>query len=101
MSRKGSGDICTNEEYAAFELTLDFKIAPAGNSGVMYHVKETGGAPWFSDLRSKSRTTKKGHDPQKCGWLYQLYPAEVDATKPAGQWNTLRVSSRPPSANIT
>ncbi len=95
MSRKGAGDICTNDQYAAFELSLDFKIVPAGNSGVMYHVKETGGAPWFSGPEIQIQDNEKGHDPQKCGWLYQLYPATVDATKPAGQWNTLRVIISP------
>ncbi len=50
----------------------------------MYHVKETGGAPWFSGPEIQIQDNEKGHDPQKCGWLYQLYKAEVDATKPAG-----------------
>ena len=42
-----------------------------------------------------------GRDPQKAGWLYQLYKPEgdadkeADATKPAGEWNTLRVLITP------
>ena len=30
-----------------------------------------------------------GRDPQKAGWMYALYPASVDATKPAGEWNRM------------
>src|SRR6218665_2611835 len=38
---KGAGDIVANDEYGAFELLIDYKIGKAGNSGLMYHVKET------------------------------------------------------------
>src|SRR5690348_17259930 len=31
-----AGDIITVDQYGSFELSLDFKIAPEGNSGVMY-----------------------------------------------------------------
>ena len=44
-----------------------------------------------------------GGDPTKSGWLYGLYqPADdpktgkpLDATKPAGQWNTVRIMVAP------
>jgi len=95
MSRKGSGDIVTKDEYGAFELTLDFKICSGGNSGVMYHVKPTGATPWITGPEIQVQDNVAGHDPQKAGWLYQLYSSDVDATKPAGEWNTLRVVISP------
>jgi len=91
----GAGDIVTKKEYGAFELELEFKISPAGNSGVMYHVTEDNPAPWHSGPEIQIQDNEKGHDPQKCGWLYQLYSADVDTTKPAGAWNTLRVVITP------
>jgi hypothetical protein len=94
-SEKGAGDILTNEEYGAFELSLDFKISPSGNSGVMYHVKNTGKKPWHTGPEIQIQDNSAGHDPQKCGWLYQLYKCDVDATKSAGEWNTLRVVITP------
>ena len=36
-----------------------------------------------------------GTDPQKAGWLYQLYAPTVDATNPAGEWNTLHIVITP------
>jgi hypothetical protein len=36
-----------------------------------------------------------GRDPQKAGWLYQLYAPTVDTTKPAGEWNTLHIIITP------
>jgi len=95
MSRKGSGDITTVDEYGAFELSLEYKISPAGNSGLMYHVKPTASTPWQTGPEVQIQDNVDGHDPQKSGWLYQLYPSEVDATKPAGQWNQLRIVITP------
>lgn len=34
------GDIITENEYESFELTLDWKIAECGNSGLFFHVVE-------------------------------------------------------------
>ena len=34
------GDIVSDDEYANFDLKLEWKISPEGNSGIFYHVKE-------------------------------------------------------------
>lgn len=96
ISRVGkAGDLITDEKYGAFELKLEFKIAPAGNSGVMYRVLETDDASYFTGPEIQIQDNKEGHDPQKCGWLYQLYSFDKDATKPAGEWNELHVIISP------
>ena len=92
---KGAGDIIAKDQYAAFEFTVDYNISKGGNSGLMFHVTEEGGAPWHSGPEIQIQDNVEGHDPQKAGWLYQLYKAETDATKPAGQWNTLRILITP------
>jgi hypothetical protein len=86
---RGAGDIVTAEQYGEFELRLDYRIGKAGNSGLMYAVSEGEGPPWHTGPEVQIQDNVDGHDPQKAGWLYQLYPAEKDATKPAGEWNTL------------
>src|SRR5436190_17631574 len=35
--------LLTDEEFASFELQIDWKISPAGNSGIFYRVGEEGG----------------------------------------------------------
>jgi hypothetical protein len=95
LTGKGGGDIVTKEQYGAFELTLDYKISKGGNSGLMYHVKETDKAPYITGPEVQIQDNVDGKDPQKAGWLYQLYPATTDATKPAGEWNTLRILITP------
>jgi hypothetical protein len=99
---KNAGDIVTKEKFTAFELSLDYKISKGGNSGLMFHVTEEGGTPWQTGPEIQIQDNKDGHDPQKAGWLYQLYkPAEgVDATKPAGEWNTLRVLISPEKSSV-
>jgi hypothetical protein len=110
---QGAGDIITREQFGAFELELEYRIAPGGNSGIMFHVTETEATPWMTGPEVQVLDNAKGHDPQKTGWLYGLYapelsaearqaevaagrtpPAHLDATRPAGEWNriTLRVA---------
>jgi glucose/arabinose dehydrogenase len=112
MVRAGgaAGDIVTKDEYDNFELLLEYKISEGGNSGLMFLVTEDGDAPWYSGPEVQIQDNKKGHDPQKSGWLYQLYESSkprwdvtnhpglaaitsesghFDSTRPAGEWNQI------------
>ncbi|MBC8113210.1 MAG: DUF1080 domain-containing protein [Candidatus Saccharimonas sp.] len=91
----GAGDILTVEQYDSFELVLEYNISKGGNSGLMFHVTETEQTPWMTGPEIQIQDNKDGHDPQKSGWLYQLYSSEKDATKPAGEWNQLRILITP------
>ena len=94
-----AGDIVTADKFDWFELQLDYNISEVGNSGIMYHVNDAGGAAWASGPEIQLEDNAKAADPQRCGWLYALYqPADdpktgkpLDATKPAGEWNHLRI----------
>jgi hypothetical protein len=92
---KGAGDIITRDKFDSFELSLEYNISPGGNSGVMYHVTEEGKTPWQTGPEIQIQDNKGGHDPQKAGWLYQLYKSDTDATRPAGEWNHLRIVITP------
>ncbi|MGB8168478.1 MAG: DUF1080 domain-containing protein [Chthoniobacteraceae bacterium] len=87
LKGKGGGDIITKDEFESFEFSVDWKISEGGNSGVMFKVQETDGPPWATGPEAQIQDNTKGHDPQKAGWMYQLYAAEVDTTKPVGEWN--------------
>ena len=91
----GAGDIVTDDKYTAFELSLEYKISKGGNSGVMYHVTESEDTPWKTGPEIQVQDNKDGHDPQKSGWLYQLYSADTDATNPVGEWNQIRILITP------
>jgi hypothetical protein len=103
---KKAGDLVTNDQFDWFELSLEFNIAEGSNSGIMIHVTNEGDTIWATGPEIQLLDNKKGGDPQRCGWLYQLYkPANdtktnqpIDATKPAGEWNQIRIVIASPPA---
>ncbi|MCA8984826.1 MAG: PQQ-dependent sugar dehydrogenase [Planctomycetaceae bacterium] len=116
---KGAGDIITKEQYDSYELSIEFKISPAGNSGIMFHVTEEAAAPWQTGPEIQINDNVQGHDPQKAGWLYQLYqptrPAWVtaaekeagieskgvlDACRAAGEWNQVYLRLTPAQSEV-
>lgn len=98
-----AGDIVTDQKFEWFELQLDYNISEAGNSGIMYHVTDQGGAAWATGPEFQLEDNKEAKDPIRCGWLYQLYQPPIDpktgktldATKPVGQWNHIRLLISP------
>jgi len=98
-----AGDLVTGDKFGAFELVLDYNISPGGNSGIIFHVTEEGGAVWATGPEFQLEDNAKAADPQRCGWLYALYqpPVDrrtdkpVDATLPAGEWNQVRLVISP------
>jgi glucose/arabinose dehydrogenase len=118
-SGTGAGDLVTTGEYGSFELQLDYRISPGGNSGVMFHVTEDSAKPWHSGPEVQIIDNAKGKDAQHAGWLYQLYeplnpgwarrmeqaaglnpPEIVDAARPAGDWNHLYLRVAPGSGEV-
>lgn len=101
-----AGDIVTRDKFDWFELRLDYNIAEAGNSGIMFHVTDDGPAIWATGPEIQLEDNEKAADPIRCGWMYQLYqpPTDpstgkpLDATKPVGQWNHVRIVIAPPPA---
>ncbi|MEO8353597.1 MAG: DUF1080 domain-containing protein, partial [Chthoniobacteraceae bacterium] len=87
LVRHGGGDIVTKEKFESFELQIDWKISEGGNSGIMFKVLETDGPSWNTGPEAQVQDNVKGRDPQKAGWMYQLYAAKEDTTKPVGEWN--------------
>ncbi|GAA5117865.1 DUF1080 domain-containing protein [Luteolibacter yonseiensis] len=98
-----AGDIVTSEEFSAFVLELDYNISEAGNSGIIFHVTNEGGAVWATGPEFQLEDNAKAKDPERCGWLYALYKPEIDAktgkpldaTKPAGEWNHVKLTITP------
>jgi len=96
---KNAGDIVTKEKFDWFELSIEYNITKAGNSGIIFHVTDAGNAVWQTGPEIQLEDNKDAADPQRCGWLYQLYKPEVDpktnlpldATKPVGEWNHIKV----------
>ncbi|MDO8543884.1 MAG: DUF1080 domain-containing protein [Opitutaceae bacterium] len=93
--RKGAGDLATKELFGNFELELEWKISPGGNSGVMFGVDEKSTKPWHSGVEIQVLDNGRHKDAKNlltsAGALYSLYPPAKPAAKPVGEWNTLRI----------
>lgn len=98
LTPKGkSHELATNEVFGDFELRFDWKIAPGGNSGVLYRVEKgfhppTSG-PEFQLLDNK-RHKVGGMPLHQAGAVYAIYPPTSDPGNPAGEWNTARIIAK-------
>lgn len=98
-----AGDIVTSNQFDWFELQLDYNISVAGNSGIMFHVTDDGNAVWATGPEFQLEDNVAAADKIRCGWLYALYQLPddpstgkpLDATKPVGQWNHVRLLITP------
>jgi hypothetical protein len=96
LTRVGAGgDIVTVDEYGDFELELEWKVAPGGNSGIMYRVTETAANSYESGPEMQVLDDSGHADGRSrltsAGSAYGLYPAPAGVVKPAGEWNAVRL----------
>ncbi len=94
-----SCDLMTADTFLDFEVAFDWKISPAGNSGVKYNVSEGMSVQHGSThaLGFEYQIIDNINYPQKLGplqhtaCLYALVPARGALPHPAGEWNTGRI----------
>ena len=98
LTRMGpGGDIVSREEFQNFELELDWKIAPGGNSGVFFHVVEDSAlnavyltGPEMQVLDNTGHAD--GKNPlTSAGSNFALHAPTRDVTRPVGEWNHARL----------
>jgi Domain of Unknown Function (DUF1080) len=95
------GDIVTSEQFAAFDLSFEFKLTPGANSGVKYFVtlaeKNEGSAIGLEyqvlddSLHPDAKLGRDGN--RTLASLYDLIKAERQKRflRPIGQWNFGRI----------
>ncbi len=89
------GDIITDRTFADFELTVEWRVGEAGNSGIFYRAAEGEewiyhSAPEFQVLDDANH--RDGQDPiTSAGSNYALHPAPRGIVRPAGEWNEARI----------
>jgi hypothetical protein len=88
-------DIITADQFENYELSIDWKISPEGNSGIMYHVSEAYPAAYLSGPEYQLIDDEGFPDPleewQKTASDYAMYNATSRPTKPVGHYNTTRI----------
>ncbi|HEX9106718.1 MAG TPA: DUF1080 domain-containing protein [Longimicrobiales bacterium] len=92
---RSRGDLITRAEYGDFELELDWRISPGGNSGVFYRGTEEYDELYWSAPEMQvldNARHRDGRNPlTSAGSDYALYAPVRDVTKPVGEWNHVRI----------
>jgi len=89
--------LVTTDRYGDLDLRLEWKLAPEGNSGVMYRVSEDEPLPYMTGpeyqlldpavLGDSARTELPGA-------LFGLLAPSTDASRPVGRYNETRIVLR-------
>lgn len=98
------GDLMTVETFDDFELSFEWKIKEAGNSGIKYNVSEELTNEWgskYSALGFEYQILDDGHEMyrdlkphQFTGALYEMFPPENVQLKPVGEFNMSKIVLR-------
>jgi hypothetical protein len=94
------GDIITNRQFGDFELELEWRIAPGGNSGIFYRATE-GTRAIYENAAEMQVLDNAAHPDGKlaitsAGSSFALYGPASDVSRPAGEWNVARLVVRGP-----
>lgn len=86
MPGAGGKDIATVEEFADYELEIDYQLPPGGNSGIYLR--------GVTEIQVKDRREKDNNTPPtktSGGAIYGKFAALKSAQRPAGKWNHFRI----------
>ena len=88
-------DIITRDVYKDFEFVLEWKVSPAGNSGIFYFATEKGDYIWQTAPEMQVLDNTAHHDGKRkvtsAGALYDLIPPIEDVSKSVGEFNEARI----------
>lgn len=90
-------DLLTNEEFENYDLKLEWKISPKGNSGIIFNVKEdTAYKNTYETGPEMQVLDNDGHADGKiikhrAGDLYDLISCTKETVKPVGEWNEVEI----------
>jgi len=95
--QNGGGDLTSENEYQNFDLKLDWKLEPNGNSGLIFQAVEDPKYKWpFETGPEMQILDNVGHPDAKIikhrsADLYDLITSTPETVKPAGEWNTIEL----------
>jgi len=101
LTRKGGGDIWTEQRFGDFVLDLEFKLDKETNSGVFIRtgsIKE-----WLHtaiEVQVLDSHGKDKPDLHDCGAIYDCLAPSKNAVKPAGEWNRYVITCRGPKIEV-
>src|SRR5690606_12705041 len=101
---EGGGWLSTTEEFDDFELELEFRVPENGNSGVFIRAPRKGNPAFegseiqvLDDYGSEYTTLEPW---QYTGSLYATLAPSQRVTKPAGEWQQMRIRAEGPQISV-
>ncbi len=97
----------STEQYGDFNLRLDYKLKPGGNSGVFCRVPADGkhhgegSGVEIQLLDDKNERYKNLKPYQYTGSVYDIAPAKEHVSRDAGQWNSIEINTKGLAYRIT
>lgn len=91
------GDIITTGEYENYELALEWKIQPCGNSGIIFNVLEDEQHDYVWQTGPEMQVLDSTCHPDgkfvkhRAGDLYDMISTSVATVRPAGEWNQVKI----------
>ena len=94
----GGGWLMTEKEFSDFEVRLEYKMPPAGNSGVAIR-SPLAGDPAYSGMEiqlldDNAKQYEKLQAWQYTGSIYGVVPPSKRVVKPAGEWNEIAITAK-------
>jgi len=98
---KRGGDIITKEQFADFELSLEFRITKGANSGIKYFFVNYPKGGWLGleyqilddQIHPDAKLGRDGNRLQ--AGLYDMFaPAKNKKDSPVGEWNHARIVAK-------
>jgi hypothetical protein len=90
-----AGDLITVERFRNFELALEWRVEPGGNSGIFFRVTEELDHVWESGPEFQVLDDERHADgmlPEtSAGSNYALHAPLHHVVRPAGEWNAARI----------
>lgn len=93
---RASVDLISVETFERFELSIDWKLSPGGNSGIFYLVPDDTTSAWEKlgvemQVLDDARHADGEIETHRNGDLYDLVASSSRPARPVGEWNTARI----------
>lgn len=105
LTRVGwGGDLITREQFANFELRLEWRISAGGNSGIFIRGDESGRTLHHTGMEMQV-LDNAGHadaeDPShRAGAYYDMIAPDHDTSRPVTEWNSVHIIADGPDVEF-
>ena len=100
----GKGWLSTNRAYGDFEMGLEYRIGPSGNSGVLIRAPHRGDPSYegleIQILDDDAPAYRNLAPAQYCGSVYGVLASRRGLIRPPGLWNSLLIRAEGPTITV-